>query len=531
MAARAGDAGQVVRSLCQLWPMPNDRRRHYRRPRRSPWIEATKGLPIMKYSVSLSFSAAVLFGLALATTGPANAQSASPYALQRGYPTKQASERARNDADFQRAIVAYRFWYPTVSVEGIFNGNRAVGIKDNEGMGIAAAGPRQLGFTLNSDTPYGSAAIDVRDGPMVVELPPGAYIGLADDHNQGWILDMGLPGPDAGKGGKHLILPPGYKGEIPSGYFAGHSLTNKVLIAVRALPIEGDVQGAMDALRRIKIYPLASAGNPKLASFTDTTQTKMDSTSLRWEDNIAFWQVLHRIVEDEPVVEKYLPMYGLLAGLGLEKGKPFKPDARMTALLARAAREGRNQLLVEAFNRPDRLAWPDRKWEWVGLVPGSAQFETASGVDLIARDRWFAQAIVTSPAMFRRTSGAGSLYWLGARDAAGAFLDGGQSYKLTIPQPVPGKLFWSVTLYDAQTRSEVQTDQDKAALRSLFELKDVKGEKPVDLYFGPRAPAGQAGRWIKTVPGRGWFAYIRIYGPEQAAFDKSWKPGDFQKLK
>jgi hypothetical protein len=153
-----------------------------------------------------------------------------------------------------------------------------------------------------------------------------------------------------------------------------------------------------------------------------------------------------------------------------------------------------------------------------------------AGIDLEARDRWFAQAIVTSPAMFRRTAGAGSLYWMSVRDSSNAFLDGGRNYRLTIPQPVPGNLFWSVTVYDAVTRSQVQTDQDKAALRPLFELKDAASSPSLNLYFGPSAPAGQEGRWIKTVPGRGWFAYIRIYGPEEAAFDKSWKPGDFEPL-
>ena len=187
---------------------------------------------------------------------------------------------------------------------------------------------------------------------------------------------------------------------------------------------------------------------------------------------------------------------------------------------------------MSAFDsaRPDRVNWPDRKWEWVGLVPDSAQFETPAGIDLEARDRWFAQAIVTSPAMFRRTAGAGSLYWMGARDTTGAFLDGGKTYKLNVPLPVPGKLFWSVTVYDAATRSQVQTDQDKAALRSMFELKDLASASSVDLYFGPTVPGGHAQRCIKTVPTRGWFAYIRIYGPEQAAFDKSWKPGDFESV-
>jgi hypothetical protein len=190
-------------------------------------------------------------------------------------------------------------------------------------------------------------------------------------------------------------------------------------------------------------------------------------------------------------------------------------------------------MLVSAFAsaRSDRMAWPDRKWEWVGLVPGDANFETANGMDLDARDRWFIQAIVASPAMFRRTPGAGSLYWLGLRDTTGAYLDGGKTYKLTVPQPVPGKLFWSVTAYDAQTRSMVQTDQNKAALRSMFELKDVSTTQPTELYFGPQAPTGKENAWIKTTPGKGWFAYFRIYGPNQPAFDGSWKPGDFEEVK
>jgi hypothetical protein len=460
-------------------------------------------------------------------------QGADPYQFKDGYPLPETAQRALDDADYQRAITAYRFWYPSVSVEGIFHGNRAIGIKDNQAIGIAAAGPRQVGFTLNSDTPYGSGVIDVSDGPMVIELPPGAYIGLVNDHYQGWVLDMGLPGPDAGKGGKHLVVPPGYSGEVPAGYLVGHSLSFKNLLAIRALPIKGDVEGAMNALRAIKIYPLVTAGNLPPIEIVDSTPRVMDSTCLKWEDNIQFWAVLHQIIQSEPIVEKFLPMYGLLAAIGIEKDKPFAPDARMKNILERAAKDGRDQLLVAAFNsaRPDRFAWPDRRWEWVGLVPGSAQFETPAGIDLEARDRWFAQAIVTSPAMFRRTPGAGSLYWLAARDNRGEFLDGAKTYKLAIPQPVPDKLFWSVTAYDAQTRSEVQTEQDKAALRSMFELKDVTGTAPVELYFGPNARTDQENRWIKTVPGRGWFAYLRIYGPEGPAFDGSWKPGDFEEVK
>lgn len=483
------------------------------------------------------FTFVSIFGLILVIgceqpkTPTAAQTSDTSYTFERGYPSGDTAQKAYEDVDLNRAVQAYRFWYPTVSCEGIFQGGRDIGLVDNVDANMGAAGPRQVGFTLNSDTPYGSVTLDLSQGPMVIEVPPGPYIGLADDHNQSWIVDMGLPGAHAGKGDKVLLLPPDYKGVVPGGYQVGTSQTNKVLIAVRALPIGGDQQAALQSLTKIKIYPL-NAKN-KLVAWHDTSEKKMDSSSLRWEDNMQYWEKLKKVLDEEPISPKYPGMYALLAALGMEKGKPFNPDDRMKGILERAAKTGRNQMLVSAFasNRPDRFAWPDRKWEWAGLVPNVGNFQTPMGFDMEARDRWFAQAIVTSPAMFKRTEGAGSLYWLGARDSSGAYLDGGKSYKLTMPQPVPFKLFWSVTAYDAQTRSEVQTDQDKAALRSLFELKEVSKTQPTELYFGPTAPAGHEKQWIKTAPGHGWFAYIRIYGPEKGAFDGSWKPGDFEEIK
>ena len=474
-----------------------------------------------------SFASALLLGILGA--GGAGAQVPPWTGFATGYPTAEVAAKLRGDATLQRAVVAYRFWYPTVSTEAIFRGTRSAGVKDNVGLPILSAAPRHIGFTLNSDTPYSGGAIDLSGGPMVIELPPGAYIGLVNDHHQRWILDMGIPGPDGGKGGKHLVLPPGYKGAVPKGYFVGRSATFKALVALRSLPVGGDVPKAKAALGAIKMYPLSAAKNPSKNEFVDADKIPMNTTPLEWEDNLAFWQVLHEVLDAEPVLEEYRPMYGLLATLGIEKGKPFVPDDRMKKILGEAAKAGRDQMLVSAYasDRPDRIAWPDRKWEWVGLVPDDANFVTSSGLDSEARDRWFAQAIVTSPAMFRRKAGSGSLYWLGLRDAGGAYLDGGKTYKLSVPQPVPGKLFWSVTVYDAQTRSEVQAAQDKAALRSLFELKDVSRTAPTELWFGPTAPPGKEDRWIQTLPGRGWFAYFRIYGPEAAAFDGSWKPGDF----
>jgi hypothetical protein len=205
----------------------------------------------------------------------------------------------------------------------------------------------------------------------------------------------------------------------------------------------------------------------------------------------------------------------------------------MQGILVKAAQIANDQMRVQSFadRRPDRVAWPDRKWEWATLRPENGTFDTATYKDLEAREKWFYQAQIESPAMFRRSAAAGSLYWLGTRDGNGAFLDGSKTYKLTVPQPVPAKLFWSLTIYDPDTRSEIVTDQGKAALRSLFELKGKGGSGSLDLYFGPKAPAGHEGEWIQTIPGKGWFTYFRIYGPEPAAFDGSWKPADFEEMK
>ncbi len=172
--------------------------------------------------------------------------------------------------------------------------------------------------------------------------------------------------------------------------------------------------------------------------------------------------------------------------------------------------------------------WDGRQWQWAALRFEDGDFNTNSHLDTDAREKWFYQAVGASPAMFRRDPTAGSLYWLGLRDAKGEYLDGGKTYRLIVPLPVPGKLFWSVTVYDADTRSQIQTEQSRAALRSLFELRDLTGES-VDLYFGPKLPKGKPeGRWIRTIPDKGWFTYFRIYGPTKPAFDGSWRPGDFE---
>jgi hypothetical protein len=459
-------------------------------------------------------------------------ETGARYRFAGGYPDPESAQRAYDDADLNRAVTAYRFFYPTVSGAAILKGDLDCGLVPNKVFGVMHSGPEQVLFTTNNDTPYGPLLLDLSVGPLVIDLLPGPLIVCSIDVNQRWVADMGLPGPDGGRGGKHILVPPGHAGELPSGenIYVHQASSNLQVVGIRALPINGDVEGAKHLITTVKIHPL----DPKVAwsepKWLDLTGVKQDGTPVAYERELKFWEVLHKTIDHEPAFVGYHSEYGELAALGIEKGRPFRPDARMQDILTRAARIANDQMRVQSFadRRPDRFPWPDRKWEWASLRFEDGDFNTATHLDLEARDKWFYQAIGASPAMFRRDPQAGSLYWLGLRDATGAYLDGSQSYRLSVPLPVPGKLFWSVTVYDTETRSQIRTDQNKAALRSMFELKDVDGDS-VDLFFGPSAPSDQEARWIQTIPGKGWFAYFRIYGPLAAAFDGSWKPGEFER--
>jgi hypothetical protein len=454
---------------------------------------------------------------------------AQDYKFKGGFPTPKTVQKAFDDSDLTRAIEAYKFFYPSVSILGTWDGNIAAGTVPNKVLLILHGRPEQVVFTPNSDTPYAGGTLDLSNGPMVVEIPPGPIMAVVNDLNQRYVMDLGLPGPDEGKGGKHIILPPNYTGEVPAGFYAGTATTHRVLFLLRAIPPKGNDAAGVELLKTVKVHPLNPPAGWKEIEWIDQGKKPADFSPVRWERGLDYWKKLHEIVDTEPPFEAYRMEYGRLAMLGIEKGKPFNPGARMQGILEKAARIANDQMRVQSFadRRPDRVMWPDRQWEWATLRPENGTFDTPNYKDLDARAKWFYQAQIESPAMFRRTAAAGSLYWLGIRDRTGAYLDGSKTYKLTVPLPVPAKLFWSVTVYDPENRSEIATDQNKAALRSLFELKDQSGAS-ADLYFGPKAPKGQEGQWIKTIPGKGWFTYFRIYGPEAAAFDKSWKPGDFE---
>jgi hypothetical protein len=260
------------------------------------------------------------------------------HVIEGGRPAAETVQRAYDDADLSRAIAAYKFFYPTVSGAAIVKGNEQIGVVPNKVFGILDCAPEQLVFTANSDTPYGPLLLDLGVGPLVVELPPGPLIVCSMDINQRWVADMGLPGPDAGNGGKHLLLPPDYTGTVPdTGYCVHRASSNRQIIGARSLPVEGDVAAAKERLTTIKVYPLNPTDDWTEPQWLDVTGKVQDTTPLQWETNLVFWEVLHQTVDSEPAYEGYRTNYGELAALGIEKGKPFGPEPRMKSILEEAA--------------------------------------------------------------------------------------------------------------------------------------------------------------------------------------------------
>ena len=147
--------------------------------------------------------------------------------------------------------------------------------------------------------------------------------------------------------------------------------------------------------------------------------------------------------------------------------------------------------------------------------------------ELLERASWFYEAVSFSAAMKSQVRGKGQAYLGAYTDAAGEWLDGGRDYVLHMPADPPAELFWSVAVYDAETRCLIDNGQQRGERGSRDAELEVNDDGSVDLWFGPTAPAGDEPNWVQTIPGRHWFSYLRFYGPLEPYFDRSWKIGDF----
>jgi hypothetical protein len=447
-----------------------------------------------------------------------------------GFPDDATVEKCYDNLDFQRGVEAYMSALPAVSTEAVRRAFTGLG-PANQTVLISESllDSKSLFLTANTTTPYTLLWLDTTQGPVVLEIPP-EVLGPMDDAWFRWVVDVGLTGPDKGKGGKYLLLPPGYKGEVPDGYFVARSRTFGNLLFFRTFLKDGDPAPGVDSVKKnLRVYPLSEAANPPEMKFVDISGMVINTIG---PSDFSSFEYVNRVIQDEPGDSMDPDTLGLFAAIGIEKGKPFAPDVRMKKILTEAAAVGdaTARSLAYKCRIKDAYFYPDSAW-CTPFIGGSYKFEE-NGVRLLdAYSFFFFYATGITPAMSEKMVGKGSAYAGAFVDAKGNPLDGSKTYKVHLPPNIPAKQFWSFTIYDNQTRSMLQTDQQFPTVGSETKGILINPDTSVDVYFGPKAPAGQENNWIQTIPGKGFNVLLRLYGPLDSWFDKTWRPGEFELVK
>ena len=465
-----------------------------------------------------------------------------------GMPDAATVQKCYDNLDLIRGTEAFLNGIPATSLEGVRLGCLEIGQNSVNKICIADGlmDSDPLFLTGNTDTVYVFNTFDLsQTGPLVVEVPAKSGPGTVNDAYFRFVTDMGGPGPDRGKGGKYLILPPDYSGPLegPIGgkeqelagqkYFVVKSPSYVNLIVLRGFLVDGKTDAAVAMFKTgLKLYPLSQAANPPKMEFISVSKKFFNTVHA---NSYEFYEELHTVIEREPVAMLDPELRGLFAAIGIEKGKPFAPDARMKQILTDAVAIGNATARAIAFKPrlEGAYRYPNSAWYDI-FVGGDYQWLKNGGNggrNLDSRTLFFYQATLNTPAMVLKMVGLGSQYASAATDKDGNYLDGAKNYKLNIPANPPAKDFWSIVLYDPQTRSELQTSQTFPSKNNKRDKLIMNADSSVDLYFGPKAPAGKEANWTQTVPGKNWFAYLRMYGPLEPYFDKTWKPGEFELVK
>lgn len=441
-----------------------------------------------------------------------------------GMPSAETAEKALDFLTVSRGVEAFLSGLSATSVQGMMDGYKSIGA--NPGDLVVTEDfmdARSLFLTPNTSTIYGSAELNVADGPIVLVIPP-RVLGPVMDGMQHYLTDVGFVGPDQGKGGRYLFVRADYRGPIPDGYFVIRTPSNRNLLFFRFFIESGNVDAALESARRdFNIYPLALAGKAPPVRIVYMTGKQYNTI---FSNDFRYFEELNRVVQNEPPELFDAQLYGTFAAIGIRKGQPFEPDARTRKLLTEAVAIGNAYARAISFAPRDSeklRVWPDRqyfdwKWTWDFTMDGALSLDD--------RTRWYYNLTGHSESMVTPQIGVGSVYPYLARDVNGDYLDGSRSYSITMPGPVPARNFWAFTLYDTQTRSLLETDQRSAGIDSNRAGLTPNPDGSYTVWFGPKPPEGREGNWVQTWPGRGYFVIMRLFGPLEPWFDQTWRPGD-----
>ncbi|MDX2090693.1 MAG: DUF1254 domain-containing protein [Kofleriaceae bacterium] len=383
--------------------------------------------------------------------------------------------------------------------------------------------------TPNASTQYVYLQINLSDGPIVIDVPAAVGAALFGSILDAWqvpLVDVGPQGEDQGQGGRYVLIPPGFEDDLPPGVIAVRFSTINGYAALRASPEDQSpaaVERALDLVRRLRMYPLARLGRPPEQRFIDMAGKLLDGI-VRFD--ASFFDRLARMIDEEPALPRDAAMIEELRTFGIEKGKPFAPDAALRSLLDNAARTAHASFVQQAAE-DGAPYWPNRRWRTVN--PTGAQtgftFENADGtIDIKARGLIYFLACAP-PARL----GKATFYVIGYTDRDGNTLSGDHTYRLHIPAHVPAKLFWAATVYDRETATFIR-DAPRVEVGSNTRGLETNPDGSVDLFVGPEAPAGREANWAYAAPGKSWFVMFRFYGPTEELFAKTWQLQDFERV-
>ena len=444
-----------------------------------------------------------------------------------GMPTHDTVEKVYDFIDLARGVDAFLNGIPATSLYSLLRGLREAGVQPLEiAIFQELMDANTLYLTPNTTTMYVLSQLDLSNGPVVAEIPPGV-LGFLDDAYFRYVVDFGVLGPDRGDGGNYLILPPGYDGDIPEGYFVVRSTTFDHWFLLRGFVENGDLEAAADNIREhARLYPLSQANDPPEQVFHNHSGLRYNTVHA---NNFEFYEELNAVIQKEPADAFNPELVGIFAAIGIQKGEPFEPDARMKRILTEAAAIANATARAISYSPRSEgvFLYEDRYWT-SPFAGGSHEF-IDNGARMLDQ-RVFFHYIATgiTPAMARSAVGQGSAYALTAKDIDNNYLDGGKTYKIDLPSPVPADDFWSFMVYSGQHRSMLETDQRSAGVDSLSESNVANDDGSYTIWFGPEAPEGREGNWVQTIPGKSFNVMFRLYGPLEPWFDKTWKLGDFE---
>ena len=444
-----------------------------------------------------------------------------------GYPSDETVKKVYDNLDFIRGVETFLNGIPAASMQALIEGFKGAGLNSLGEFGIFEnlMDSKSIFLTPNTESVYTISYFDLKNGPVVVESPPNT-LGMINDMFFRYVTDMGNAGPDRGLGGKFLVLPPNYDEAVPDGYYVVKSPTYQNIIFWRGFLQNGDPKPAVQSIKaNTNIYLLSQVENPPKAEFLDWSGKRFNTVHA---NDFKFYEELNQVIQYEPSEAFEPQILGLFKSIGIEKGKPFNPDERMKDILEDAIKVGNATARAISFSPRNEAIYLYPNSNWTIAFLGGYQFQKNNARELDGRTLFHYIATAVTPAMEIEMVGVGSQYAAIYKDSRGDYLDGSNTYKLNIPANPPVKDFWSVVLYDPQTRSMLETDNPFPSVNS--ELSDLvkNNDGSVDLYFGPEAPEGKEKNWIQTIENKGWFTILRIYGPLETWFDKTWKPGEIE---